>query len=121
MTKDEALRIALEALRFMHDEKCDYMFRNKLGNPLHETSARMALRAIAAIDAAMKEQADKTKRLRAERDALQADANRWRMFISLPYRIRREWASNLSLSPVLTEWVDNALRERLVDGENRED
>ncbi len=39
-----------EALRFMHDEKCDYMRLNKLGDPLRETSARLALKALAATE-----------------------------------------------------------------------
>ena len=39
-----------EALRFMHDEKCDYMRLNKLGDPLQETSARLALKALVATD-----------------------------------------------------------------------
>ena len=34
------------------------------------------------------------------------DAERWRKFVSLDYKVRREWAANLSLTPVLTEWVD---------------
>ena len=34
------------------------------------------------------------------------DAARWRTFISLPYEIRAEWACNLSLATVLTQWVD---------------
>lgn len=36
------------------------------------------------------------------------DAARWRTFIGLPYAIRAEWATNLSLVPVLTKWVDQA-------------
>ncbi|MGV3727776.1 hypothetical protein [Hydrogenophaga sp.] len=34
------------------------------------------------------------------------DAERWRAFIGLEYKVRAEWACNLSLVPVLTEWVD---------------
>lgn len=37
---------------------------------------------------------------------VQRDAERWRKFSGLDYKVRREWASNLSLVPVLTEWVD---------------
>jgi len=35
------------------------------------------------------------------------DAERWRKFVSLEYKVRREWAANLSLTPVLAEWVDS--------------
>jgi hypothetical protein len=35
------------------------------------------------------------------------DAERWRAFISLPYAVRSEWATNLSLAPVLTGWLDS--------------
>lgn len=40
------------------------------------------------------------------------DAARWRTFIGLDYAIRSEWAANLSLAPVLTQWVDNASKEQ---------
>lgn len=36
------------------------------------------------------------------------DAQRWRTFIGLPYAIRSEWACNLSMASVLTQWVDQA-------------
>lgn len=39
-------------------------------------------------------------------DAL--DAQRWRTFTELPHEIRAEWARNLSLVPVLTQWIDQA-------------
>lgn len=39
------------------------------------------------------------------------DAARWRTFIGLDYAIRAEWAANLSLAPVLTQWVDGAAAE----------
>lgn len=39
------------------------------------------------------------------------DATRWRTFIGLDYAIRAEWAVNLSLVPVLTQWVDSAAAE----------
>ena len=39
------------------------------------------------------------------------DAERWRTFIGLPHEIRAEWASNLSLVPILTEWVDQASKD----------
>lgn len=35
------------------------------------------------------------------------DAERWRAFISLDYAVRSEWATNLSLLPVLTGWLDS--------------
>ena len=39
------------------------------------------------------------------------DAARWQTFIALPYATRAEWASNLSLAPVLTQWVDAARKQ----------
>ena len=48
-----ALRQAREALAYMHEEKCDYMRRNNLGDPLREDAARLAVPAIAAADAAL--------------------------------------------------------------------
>ena len=53
MTQTEALRLALEALEYMHNEKCDYMKRNNLGNPLLEDAARLAIPAITAIKEAL--------------------------------------------------------------------
>ena len=47
---------ALEALKYMHDEKCDYMRRNNLGDPLREHAARLALPAIEALEAALAQQ-----------------------------------------------------------------
>jgi hypothetical protein len=49
----EAAQQALEALKYMHDEKCDYMRRNNLGDPLREHAARLALPAIEALEAAL--------------------------------------------------------------------
>ncbi len=49
MTKDEALDLALEALEYMHAEKCDYMRLNNLGDPMLEHAARLAIPAITAI------------------------------------------------------------------------
>lgn len=47
---EQQVTLLREALRFMHDEKCDYMRLNKLGDPLQETSARLALKALVATD-----------------------------------------------------------------------
>lgn len=45
----------------------------------------------------------------AASDAERLDAERWRAFIGLDYEFRAEWATNLSLAPVLTKWVDNRI------------
>lgn len=45
------------------------------------------------------------------------DAERWRAFIGLEYRVRAEWACNLSLVPVLTEWVDQRAARARGEGE----
>lgn len=42
-------------------------------------------------------------------DAERLDAARWRAFIGLDYALRAEWATNLSLAPILTKWVDNSI------------
>lgn len=44
-----AMRMAVEALDYMHKEKCDYMTRNKLGDPSRETATGLALPALAAL------------------------------------------------------------------------
>ena len=44
-------------------------------------------------------------------DSVLEDAARWQTFIALPYATRAEWASNLSLAPVLTQWVDAARKQ----------
>ncbi|AEI71186.1 hypothetical protein [EBPR siphovirus 1] len=44
-------------------------------------------------------------------DSVLEDAERWQTFIALPYATRAEWASNLSLAPVLTQWVDAARKQ----------
>lgn len=49
MTNDEVMRKALEALEYMHAEKCDYMIRNKLGDPSRETATKLAVAAIAGL------------------------------------------------------------------------
>ena len=56
-----AAQQALEALEYMHQEKCDYMRRNNLGDPLREDAARLALPAITALRAALAEPAPKQK------------------------------------------------------------
>ena len=43
------------------------------------------------------------------------DAERWRTFIGLPYEARADWATNISLAPVLTSWVDQAAKEQRND------
>lgn len=50
--------------------------------------------------------------LLAELDEARRDAERWRTFIGMGYEIRAEWAANLSLAPVLTSWVDAAMKEQ---------
>ena len=49
---------ALEALKYLHEEKCNYMRRNNLGDPLREDAARLALPAIATLRAALAQQAE---------------------------------------------------------------
>ena len=50
-----AMKQALEALEYMHTEKCNYMIRNKLGDPLREDATRLAIPAITALRAAIEE------------------------------------------------------------------
>jgi len=52
MTKDEALRLALEALETLHDENMDYLTRNKLGGENNQCMV-FAREAITAIKAAL--------------------------------------------------------------------
>ena len=49
---------ALEALKYLHEEKCNYMRRNNLGDPLRENAARLALPAITTLRAALEQQAN---------------------------------------------------------------
>lgn len=49
-TQHALLERAREALKYMHDEKCDYMRRNNLGDPLREDAARLAVPALAALN-----------------------------------------------------------------------
>ena len=48
MNKDEALKLALEALKTLHDENMDYLTRNKLGGENNQCMV-FAREAIAAI------------------------------------------------------------------------
>ena len=50
--KDEALRLALEALETLHDENMDYLTRNKLGGENNQCMV-FAREAITAIKAAL--------------------------------------------------------------------
>jgi len=52
MTKDEALRLALEALETLHDENMDYLTRNKLGGENNQCMV-FAREAITAIKSAL--------------------------------------------------------------------
>ena len=51
MTKDEALKLALEALETLHDENMDYLVRNKLGGENNQclVFAREAITAIKEV------------------------------------------------------------------------
>lgn len=49
----EAAQAALDALEYMHTEKCDYMRRNNLGDPLREDAARLAIPAMYALRIAL--------------------------------------------------------------------
>lgn len=51
----DAMKKALGALEYMHTEKCDYMRRNHLGDPLREDAARLAIPAITALRYAITE------------------------------------------------------------------
>lgn len=42
-----AIEVKNAAISYLHDEKCDYMRRNKLGDPLKESSAKVARNALA--------------------------------------------------------------------------
>ncbi len=42
-----ACKLKDEALQSLHDEKCDYMRLNKLGNPYLETNTKLAVKALA--------------------------------------------------------------------------
>ena len=52
MTKDEALKLALEALKTLHDENMDYLTRNKLGGENNQCMV-FAREAITAIKEAL--------------------------------------------------------------------
>jgi hypothetical protein len=52
MTKDEALKLALEALETLHDENMDYLTRNKLGGENNQCMV-FAREAITAIKEAL--------------------------------------------------------------------
>jgi hypothetical protein len=52
LTKDEALKLALEALKTLHDENMDYLTRNKLGGENNQCMV-FAREAITAIKAAL--------------------------------------------------------------------
>ena len=52
MTKDEALKLALEALEALHDENMDYLTRNKLGGENNQCMV-FAREAITAIKEAL--------------------------------------------------------------------
>ena len=56
LVDESVLKQALEALEYMHTEKCDYMRRNNLGDPLRENAARLAVPAITALRAALEQQ-----------------------------------------------------------------
>jgi hypothetical protein len=47
-SREKQVVMLREALLYMHDEKCNYMRLNHLGDPLKETAARIALKALAA-------------------------------------------------------------------------
>jgi hypothetical protein len=51
MTKDEALKLALKALKTLHDENMDYLTRNKLGGENNQCMvfAREAITAIKKV------------------------------------------------------------------------
>lgn len=42
-----AIEVKDAAINYLHDEKCDYMRRNNLGNPLRESSAEVVRNALA--------------------------------------------------------------------------
>ena len=75
MTKDEALKLALEALGTLHDENMDYLTRNKLGGENNQCMV-FAREAITAIKEALAQPtlgyAKKIEELTKERDALKA-------------------------------------------------
>jgi len=74
--------------------------------PECETEVTVDMHYIAAANPSV------IRSLLAELDAARRDAERWRTFIGLGHEIRAEWAANLSLAPVLTSWVDAAMKEQ---------
>ena len=54
MTKDEAMKLALEALRTLHDENMDYLTRNKLGGENNQCMV-FARETIAALRTALEQ------------------------------------------------------------------
>ena len=63
---------ALEALKYLHEEKCNYMRRNNLGDPLRENAARLALPAITTLRAALVQEQAEPLTIERLRDALVA-------------------------------------------------
>lgn len=109
MSDREVMQQALEALEYMHQEKCDYMRRNNLGNPLLEDAARIALPAIEALHARLAEPQTCKPDLQVE----EAEPVAW-MGVS---GVGEEIVSKSRLYSFMTTPLYTALRARLAEPE----
>lgn len=98
------LQQALEALDYMHQEKCDYMRRNNLGDPLREDAARLALPAITALRTRLAQpEPEPVGWLESPYGEFRRNPL-WQLDPNMPRSLR--WAILLYAAPQYRQWVD---------------